>query len=99
MGGLPWQDFGWGGLEDPDRRPRVRSSEDFARPAPSMTSGADQRVSIQTTSATSPTRDQDTAGSGLCDQRGFGRAIFMARRREARVVGLIPRRSAAPPWP
>jgi len=33
------------------------------------------------------------------DQRAFDGAILRARRRDARVVGLIPSSAAAPPWP
>ena len=48
--------------------------------------------------ATSPTRGR-TPRSSRAIQRGFGGVIFRARRRDARVVGLIPSNSAAPPRP
>ncbi|MNC89655.1 hypothetical protein D3C83_56260 [compost metagenome] len=82
------------------RRPKVQLSEGFGFRDPLTMSGVDRRVSIRTMSAISPTRASDTADNvRWTDQRDFGGAIFSARKREARVVGLIPSSSAAPPAP
>ena len=64
----------WGRSLSLGRRLKVLSSAGFAWPNQSTNSGADRRVSIRTTSATSRTRARDIADRCLC-----GRGVTLTR--------------------